>query len=42
MLSTALLLAEQSPPCAVIMSIATVEVIREAIGALVDGLAHGE
>lgn len=26
--------------CAVIMSIATVLVIRESIGALVDGLAH--
>ena len=28
--------------CAVIMSIATVLVIRESIGALVDGLAHRE
>lgn len=28
--------------CAVIMSIATVLVIRESIGALVDGLAHSE
>lgn len=28
--------------CAVIMSIATVLVIRESIGALIDGLAHRE
>ena len=36
---------QQSEQCfyaAVIMSIATVEVMHEAIQALVDGLAHGE